>query len=78
MATPSADGSSVDFRWTNPSPKSSDVYYWARAETPADRQATHTTTATVTGVVPGSKVCINVEIGRAGATGEPLAICTAG
>jgi hypothetical protein len=28
--------------------------------------------------VPGSRVCINVEIGRAGATGEPLAICTAG
>jgi serine/threonine protein kinase len=77
-ATPSTDGTSVVFAWTNPSPKSGDVYYWARAETPEDRQATHDTTATVTGVVPGSKVCINVEIGRAGATGEPLAICTAG
>jgi serine/threonine protein kinase len=77
-AQPSADGTSVAFSWTNPSPTSSDVYYWARAETPADRQATHTTTATVSGVVPGSKVCINVEIGRAGATGEPLAICTTG
>ncbi|MDP9026663.1 MAG: serine/threonine protein kinase [Actinomycetota bacterium] len=78
VATPSADGTSVDFSWTNPSAKSGDVYYWARAETPADRQASRTTTATVTGVVPGSKVCINVEIGRAGATGEPLVICTAG
>lgn len=77
VARPSADGTSVDFSWTNPSPKGGDVYYWARSETPADRHATHTTTATVTGVVPGSKVCINVEIGRAGATGDVLAICTA-
>jgi serine/threonine protein kinase len=75
-AVPSADGTSVTFGWTNPAPKSDDVYYWARSETPADRQATHETSATVTGVVPGSKVCINVEIGRAGATGDPLAICT--
>ena len=76
VATPSADGTTVDFSWTNPKPKTGDVYYWARAETPADRQATRTTTATVTGVVPGSKVCINVEIGRSGATGDPLVICT--
>lgn len=78
VAQPSADGASVVFSWTNPSPKSGDVYYWARAETPSDRQATYTTTATVTGVVPGSRVCIDVEIGRAGVTGDPLAICTAG
>ena len=78
VAQPSADGTSVDFSWTNPTPKEGDVYYWARAETPTDRQATHTTTATVTGVVPGSRVCINVEVGRAGATGDALAICTAG
>ena len=76
VATPSADGTTVDFSWTNPKPKTGDVYYWARAETPADRQASRTTTATVTGVVPGSKVCINVEIGRSGATGDPLVICT--
>jgi hypothetical protein len=77
VAQPSADGTSVDFSWTNPTPKEGDVYYWARAETPTDRQATQTTTATVTGVVPGSKVCINVEVGRAGATGDALVICTA-
>jgi hypothetical protein len=76
VATPSADGTSVDFSWTNPHPKTGDVSYWARAETPADRRATSTPTATVTGVVPGSKVCINVEIGRSGATGDPLVICT--
>jgi hypothetical protein len=75
VAQPSADGTSVDFSWTNPKPKAGDSYYWARAETPADRQASRTTAATVTGVVPGSRVCINVEIGRAGATGDPLVIC---
>jgi serine/threonine protein kinase len=76
VAQPSADGTSVAFTWVNPHPKKGDVYYWARAETPADRQATPDTTATVTGVVPGSKVCINVEVGRSGATGDPLVICT--
>lgn len=76
VAQPSADGTSVTFSWTNPHPQKGDVYYWARAETPADRQATPDTAATVTGVVPGSRVCINVEIGRSGATGDPLAICT--
>lgn len=77
-AQPSADGTSIDFTWSNPAPQAGDVSYWARAETPADRHATHTTTATVPDVVPGSRVCINVEIGRAGATGDPLAICTTG
>jgi len=76
VAQPSADGTSVVFSWTNPHPHKGDVYYWARSETPADRVATPDTTATVTGVVPGSKVCINVEIGRSGATGEALQICT--
>ncbi len=78
VARTSPDGTSVDFSWRNPSPRRDDVYYWARAETPADRQATHTTSATVTGVVPGSTVCINVEIGRSGATGRLLVICTTG
>jgi len=76
VAQPSADGTSVAFSWTNPHPQKGDVYYWARSETPADRVATPDTTATVTGVVPGSKVCINVEIGRSGATGDALLICT--
>lgn len=75
-AQPSPDGTSVVFTWTNPHPHKGDVYYWARSETPADRVATPDTTATVTGVVPGSRVCINVEIGRSGATGDALLICT--
>jgi len=76
VAQPSADGTAVDFSWTNPHPKAGDIFYWARAETPADRQATTTPQVTVTGIVPGSRVCINVEIGRSGATSDPLVICT--
>ncbi|HXR44422.1 MAG TPA: serine/threonine-protein kinase [Pseudolysinimonas sp.] len=76
-ATVSADGSSVVFTWTNPAPKPGDIYYWARSETPDARAATPQPTATVTGIVPGSRVCIDVEIGRNGATSEPLRICSA-
>jgi hypothetical protein len=76
-ATPSADGTTVAFTWANPDPLDGDTYYWARAESPANRQAVDEPEATVEGVTPGSRVCINVEIGRAGRTSEPLVICTA-
>jgi hypothetical protein len=76
VATPSADGTSVTFSWVNPDPQDGDVYYWARAESPSDRQAVRETDVTVSGVVPGSRVCVNVEIGRAGRTSQPLVICT--
>lgn len=76
VATPSADGSAVTFTWRNPDPQEGDVYYWALAESPASRQATDETQVTVEGVVPGSRVCLNVEIGRSGRTSEPLVICT--
>ncbi|MES1170411.1 MAG: serine/threonine protein kinase, partial [Leifsonia sp.] len=58
VAQPSADGTSVEFSWTNPHRKTGDIYYWARAETPSDRQATSTPSVTVTGIVPGSRVCM--------------------
>lgn len=76
IATPSPDGTSITFTWTNPAPEDGDTYYWARAETPAQRDAIRETEVVVTGVVPGSRVCINVEIGRSGRTSQPLAICT--
>jgi len=76
VATPSADGTSVMFSWDNPDQHDDDVYYWARAESPSDRQAVRETEVTVTGIVPGSRVCVNVEIGRAGRTSQPLVICT--
>jgi serine/threonine protein kinase len=76
VAQPSEDGTSVIFTWSNPAPGPGDVFYWARAETPADRAATREPIAAVTGIVPGSRICVNVEIGRAGATGAPLVICS--
>lgn len=75
-ATVSADGTSVAFAWTNPKPADGDVYYWARSETPDQRTMTDQTTATVTGVVPGSRVCIDVAIDRAGRDSAPTRICT--
>jgi len=78
VATPSADGTSVVFTWVNPDPREGDVYYWARAESPDSREPVRDPEATVEGVVPGSRVCLNVEIGRAGRTSEPLVICTDG
>jgi eukaryotic-like serine/threonine-protein kinase len=76
-ATPSADGTAVTFTWVNPDPQDGDVYYWARAETPATRTAVEQTEVVVDGITPGSRVCLNVEIGRAGRTSQPLVICTA-
>jgi serine/threonine protein kinase len=76
-ATVSADGTSVTFTWTNPRPRAGDVSYWARSETPDDRTATPDTRAVVTGIVPGSRVCIDVAIGRAGRNSAPERICTA-
>ncbi len=76
-ATPSADGTAVTFAWTNPDPQEGDLYYWARSETPDSRQAVEAPEVTLEGVAPGTRVCINVEIGRAGRTSEVLLICTA-
>jgi hypothetical protein len=76
-AIPSSDGTAVAFTWVNPDPREGDVYYWARTESPSSREALHAPEVTVDGVVPGSRVCINVEIGRSGRTSEPLVICTA-
>jgi serine/threonine protein kinase len=76
-AIPSSDGTAVAFTWANPDPREGDLYYWARTESPSSREALHAPEVTVDGVVPGSRVCINVEIGRSGRTSEPLVICTA-
>jgi hypothetical protein len=76
VAAPSPDGTAVTFTWVNPDPREGDLYYWARAETPSSREALREPEVTVDGIVPGSRVCINVEIGRSGRTSEPLVICT--
>jgi serine/threonine protein kinase len=75
-ATRSADGRAVTFSWVNPDPHDDDLYYWARSESPSSREALAEPTVTVDGVVPGSRVCVNVEIGRSGRTSEALVICT--
>ncbi|WP_344201786.1 serine/threonine-protein kinase [Pseudolysinimonas kribbensis] len=75
-AAVSPDGTEVTFTWTNPSPEKGDVYYWARSESPDDRQVTPHTRVVVTGVVPGSRVCIDVALGRSGRTSAPERICT--
>lgn len=75
-AVPSADGTSVEFAWSHPDPRDGDVYYWARAESPAQREVVREPAAVVDGVAPGSRVCIVVETGRDGRTSPPLTICT--
>ena len=75
-AAVSDDGTSVTFAWTNPSPEPDDGYYWARSETPDERQETSRTSVAVADVVPGSRVCIDVALGRAGRTSAPVRICT--
>jgi serine/threonine protein kinase len=76
VATRSSDGTSVTFTWVNPEPQDGDVYYWARAEAPSSREVVRQPRVTVEGVSSGDRVCLNVEIGRAGRTSAPLAICT--
>jgi eukaryotic-like serine/threonine-protein kinase len=75
-ATVAADGASVTFAWTDPKPADGDVFYWARSETPDQRTMTDQTTAVVTGVVPGSRVCIDVVLDRAGRDSAATRICT--
>ena len=71
------DGASATFTWTDRAPMTGDLFYWARSETPDDRQVAHDPTATVTGIVPGSRVCIDVVLGRASGRTSPAArICT--
>jgi len=76
LAVDSADGTSVIFTWKNPKPKSGDAFIWARAETPDKNTQAMEATATVTGVVPGSKTCINVSVSRNGiGSPSPLVVC---
>ncbi|MCU1413616.1 MAG: serine/threonine protein kinase [Microbacteriaceae bacterium] len=76
VATNSADGTSVTFSWVNPKPKTGDTFLWSRAETPDQNTPTTTPQAVVSGIVPGSKVCINVSVLRDGTTSaNPLVVC---
>ena len=75
----SADGTSATFTWTNPSPVKGDSYVWQRTDGAGTDEVTPTPTpsATVTGVTPGTTVCIQVSIVRSGETSaDPLKACT--
>jgi serine/threonine protein kinase len=76
VATTSSDGTAITFSWVNPDHRDGDLYYWARAETPDSRQVVREPEVTIEGVSPGVRVCVNVEIGRAGRTSAPLVICS--
>ena len=65
-AVRSADGTSVTFTWTNPKPKAGDQYEWQQEGTTHGAESTTKPTATVTGLTPGSAVCIDVSIVRSG------------
>lgn len=74
-ATPSADGTSVTFTWTNPDPHKGDQFRWQRtdgAATNADVTTTDVAQAVVAGIAPGTNVCIDVRILRAGSLSDPL------
>ncbi|MGN6205273.1 protein kinase domain-containing protein [Humibacter sp.] len=73
----SADGTSVTFTWKNPKPKQGDQYQWQEEGTTHGPTSTDKPQATVTGLAPGSGVCIDVVIVRDGRTSpNPLKACS--
>ena len=61
----SDDGTEVTFTVSNPAPKDGDVYRWARAETPNQPTLSKTADITVSEIVPGSTVCLDIYLQRA-------------
>ncbi len=75
----SPDGTSATFTWTNPDPAKGDSYVWQRTDGAAQGGATPTTVgkAVISGVSPGTVVCVQVSIDRAGELSPaPLKACT--
>lgn len=73
--TLSADGTAATFTWTNPGPQNGDQFRWQRTDGAAAN--TNVTTsgvakAVVTGIAPGTNVCIDVRILRQGNLSEPM------
>jgi serine/threonine protein kinase len=67
-AVKSADQTSVTFTWKNPKPKKNDHYQWQDESTTHGPTQTDEPRATVTGLQPGSNVCIHIDIIRDGRT----------
>lgn len=72
-----AGGTSVTFVWKNPKPEPGDQYQWVREGTTDPPTVTSRPQATVSGLAPGSPVCIDVTVIRAGRTSaNPLKACS--
>jgi serine/threonine protein kinase len=75
-AVASVDDLSVTFTWANPEPEEGDRYTWALAEQPDKLTPVTEPTATVQRPSAGARVCVTVQVLRAGRTsGVPLEAC---
>lgn len=75
----SINGTTATFIWTNPDPAKDDSFVWLRTDGAAQGGVTPTTdpTAVISGVKPGTVVCIQVSVVRAGELSpDPLKACT--
>jgi serine/threonine protein kinase len=73
--TVSADGTTATFTWTNPSPQKGDQFRWQRtdgAATNTDVTTSEVPQAVITGIAPGTNVCIDVRILRQGALSDSM------
>ena len=71
----SADGTAATFTWTNPGPQNGDQFRWQRTDGAAPNKNVTTSgvaQAVVTGIAPGTNVCIDVRILRQGNLSEPM------
>ncbi|TBN56077.1 serine/threonine protein kinase [Glaciihabitans arcticus] len=75
-ATPSANGTSVTYSWSNPEPLDGDTYRYARSEQPGSLMPLAEASVTIDGLAAGQRQCIEVYITRAGdLSAVPLEIC---
>ena len=74
VATPSADGTSVTFTWSNPDPQDGDSFRYALSENPTEIKPLEA--ASFTRPTAAGPVCVDAYIARSGKFSvEPLTIC---
>jgi len=69
------DGTSATFTWKTEGAQKDDRFTWQQEGTTNGPSVTDRPTVTVTGLTPGSSVCIDVATVRAGRTSEQLKAC---
>ncbi|MEV1130151.1 protein kinase [Agromyces sp. NPDC049794] len=72
----SADGSSVSFAVSHPNPDDGDRYRWQRADGSGSTEVSEAAEIVVSGVQPGERICIDVQVQRASKTSETTRGCT--